>query len=249
MLTGFGQPVLAQPENGTLHYGRWSAFSFGVESEIKEASAWPFDGGAQQVVDSAIGKTTYTLKLTTQSINKLDLSHFLNVKIAKSASVQFPAAFQGTIPATTPFEIAVSGLTADQAVEVAIIDTKNPSYMKQVTDAPDAAGEYRVVAGKIVFDEDDAGKLVVYRYLKTYTNVDTIGVENATSYGYWQFSGILRGTRMPDDTPIFFGQISPKGSFEASLADDVPSFEMEYSVSTPAGWPLPYRIGYGLVAS
>lgn len=247
MLTGLGKILLAQPDSDTLYVGRWNAFSFGVESEIKEASAWPFEGGPQQVVDSAVGKVTYTLKLTTQSINKLDLSHFLNIKIAKSTSVLFPTANQATIPLSTAFEIAVAGLTANQEVQVAIIDNTNPSFMKQVTATP-AAGEYQVTSGKIVFDEDDAGKIVVFRYMKTYTNVDTIGVENATSYGYWQYSGILKGTKLPDDTPIFFGQVSPKGSFEAAIADDVPSFEMEYSVSTPAGWPLPYRIGFGVAA-
>lgn len=246
MLTGKGKILLAKPEDDILYIGRWSAFSFGIEKEFKEASAWPFEGGSQQVVDSEVGKTTYTLKLSTQSIDKLTLSHLLDIKIATSSSVEFPVSGEAKIPSTTPFEISVAGLTADQEVQVALLDSTNPKFMTQVTVAPAATATYQVTSGKIVFDEDDAGKSIVYRYMKAFTSVETLGVESATSYGYYFYSGILDGPRMPNKTQIVMGQIKPKGSIELAIADDVPTVEMEYSVSTPIGWKLPYRVGFGV---
>lgn len=246
MITGKGKILLAIPEDDILYIGRWSAFSFGKEVEFKEAKAWPFEGGSQQIIDSEVGSTTYTLKLTTQSVNKLDLSHLLDVKMGTSTSVNFPVSAQATIPSATPFELTVAGLTADQEVQVMLIDDIAPKFMSQVTVAPTATGTYQVTSGKIVFDEDDAGKVVVYRYSKAFTSVETLGVENATPYGYYEYSGIIEGPRMPNKSILHLGKVKLKGSFELAVADDVPSIELEYSVATPTGWKLPYRLGFGV---
>ncbi|MFB2832984.1 hypothetical protein [Floridanema evergladense] len=245
MITGKGKILLAKPEDDILYVGRWSAFSFGKEVEFKEAKAWPFSGGSQQIIDSEVGSTTYTLKLTTQSVNKLDLSHILDVKMATSTSVNFPVSMQTTVPAT-PFEVVVSGLTADQNVQVFLVDDTNPKFLEQVTTAPAAAGEYQITAGKIVFNSTEAGKTVIYRYVKAFTSVETLGVENATSYGYFEYSGIIEGPRMPSKSILHLGKIKLKGSFELAVADDVPSLELEYSIATPTGWNLPYRVGFGV---
>lgn len=248
MLTGKGKIILAKPEDDILYVGRWSAFSFGKESEFKEAKAWPFEGGSQQVVDSELGSVTYTLTLTTQSVNKLDLSHLLDTQIGQSTSVQFPVSFQGVVPASGAAEITVAGLTENQSVQVAVVSDTNPAFLTQVTAAPAAALQYQVAAGKIVFNATEAGKLVVYRYMKTFSNIETLGVENATPYGYFEYSGIIEGPRMPGKTLLHLGKIKSKGNAELAIADDVPEIEVEYSVATPEGWRQPWRVGFGLAA-
>ena len=246
MFEGLGQLVLANADK--VYVGRLNVFQLTNEIETKEATAWPFGGGALQVVDSVKSTETWTLKVGMSSFDKVDLSLIMDEYIQTTASISLPTAAQGTVPATSTYTITVTSLTVDQSVQVAVISDTNPQILTQIDNADVGtivAGEFAVSANTITFHSAQAGAVVVYRYMKSYTNVETIGAgATGTEWGQLGFSGILIGPRFPTGTKLYLPKVTRKSGFDLAVQDETTA-ELEYSVEVAAGFRKQYVIAFG----
>ena len=250
MLEGMGRLVFRtlNLNDNVAYVGRLNNFKIAEELETGEAKAFPFSGGAQTVVDSIVKSRTYTLTVGTASFDKLDLSMMMDELIQTSASVTLPTSAQGTVPSSTAYEITVSGLTANQSVQVQVISDTAPEQLEQVTSTPAAAGEYQITSGKIVFHSGDAGKTVVYTYSKAYSAVETIGVEPTFErYGIMSFSGIILGPRFTNPPKLYLPKVKRKSGYEISASDGDTQVDLEYSIETPISG-RPVQLAFGIAA-
>lgn len=246
MFKGLGQLVFANSTK--LYVGRLNVFQLTQEIETKEATAWPFSGGALQVVDSVKSTETWTLKVGMSSFDKNDLSFVLDEYIQTTASINLPFAAQTTVPSTGPYTVTVTGLTADQVVQASVISDTAPKFLEQIPTADVgtiADGEYAISANTITFDDAQAGATVAYRYMKAYTSIETIGAgATGTEYGTMGFSGILVGPRFPTGTKIYLPKVSRKSGIDLSVADETQA-ELEYSVEVATGFRKQYVLAFG----
>ncbi|MEM9452369.1 MAG: hypothetical protein AAGA75_28140, partial [Cyanobacteria bacterium P01_E01_bin.6] len=140
--------------------------------------------------------------------------------------------------------VTVTGLTADQKVIVNVTTEGQQQYLTQVTDTPDAAGEYQVTNNTITFNTGDFadGVQVTGVYFANVTTGNIIGGNSpGTAYGNVQFFGKLLNTQYTNPVQMYVKQLSIDTTFDLGLigsaGDDV---EIPITLTTPSGWNRPY---------
>jgi hypothetical protein len=151
-----------------------------------------------------------------------------------------------TIPASSPYEISIAGLTLNQTnVRCTLIDNSTgDTYMTRVADTPGAGatGQFHVVAGKVVFHSSDAGKSVLITYDKAETGLTYIGGPAAVATaGTLQFFGKMAFSDAPTDIwSIWCKEVVKNDGFE--FGSDTDNTTFSYSLNTPSDWNLPFLI-------
>jgi hypothetical protein len=225
---------------GLLHIFKPVSAQFDTKTDDIEASGFPFDESSIQILDSATIKETTTLTLSQESIDELDLQMILDQREATNTTIALPTITKVTVP-TTPFEVTIASLTLNQDVVATVLSDTEPVYLKRVTTAPAAAGEFQVTAGKLTFHSSAVGLSVVVWYTKTETALPLIGGTNPdSSYGEMSFSGILKGTRQRKR--IYLPRITRTGDRKLGVSAKVETAELQYKCLTPSGWSKPYAI-------
>lgn len=240
MLYQAGRLLFVSPDLELVHVGRLSKFSIGRKNTLVTASGFPFDVGPVQELDSASQKSEWTLKITQESIDELDLQFVLDQREATASSIVLPGSTtKVVVPSSSPYEVTVTGLTVDQEVKATVVSDTDPKYLEQVASAGSpATGQFEVTANKIAFHADQAGKTVAIYYLETLTSQLVIGGNTAiASYGVCSFKGIIKGTRTTKH--FYLPRISYLGDFELQVGDKS-EIGMEFKMLTPADWNAPY---------
>jgi hypothetical protein len=241
MLYILGQMVARTNEgaNSALHIFKPVSANLDTKTDNIEATGFPFDESEIQILDSANIKETTTLTVSQESLDELDLQMLLDQREQTTPTIALPTIVKVTVPSVTPFEVAIAGLTANQDVVATVLSDTNPIYLKRVTAAPAAIGEFQVTAGKLVFHSGAAGLSVVVWSTKTETALLVIGGTNPdTSYGEMSFSGILKGTRQRKR--LYIPRIVRTGDKKLGVSSKVETAEMQYKCLTPSGWSKPY---------
>jgi hypothetical protein len=225
---------------GLLHIFKPVSANLDTKTDDIEATGFPFDESTIQVLDSAIIKETTTLTLSQESLDELDLQMLLDQREQTATTIALPTITKVLVP-TTPFEVPIAGLLLNQDVVATVLSDTDPLYLKRVTTAPAAIGEFQVTAGKLVFHSSAVGLSVVVWYTKTETALPIIGGTNPDStYGEMSFSGILKGTRQRKR--IYVPRIVRTGDKKLGVSSKVESAELSYKCLTPSGWSKPYAI-------
>jgi hypothetical protein len=232
MLYILGQVVARtnQGLNSKLHIFKPVSATLETKTEEIEATGYPFEESVIQTLDSAIVKETTTLTLSQESVDDLDLQMILDRQKGEV-----------TVPTTTPFEVTIAGLTANQDVVASVLSDTTPEYLKRVTAAPANADEFQVVANKLIFHSGAAGLTVVGWKTKTETAIPMIGATNPdSSYGELSFSGIIKGTRSRQR--IYIPRMKRTGDKKLGVSAKVEAAEMVYKCLTPSGWTDSYAM-------
>lgn len=225
--------------------GQFFNFSYEGEAESKEAKAWV--AGRRKTVSSAVGDETYTLTLSFQYLDWLHLGFAYDEIPKTSSNVTIPIIKSATIPTSTPYEIVDADITVENSTSIKAYIPQRGSwgeagYRKRVGAAP-AAKEFQVDTAndKLVFHSSDAGAVVQYSILKTYSTIDSIGYESeADSFGKLSFLGKGYGPEFPNGIIIYLPSIT-RSSIVSMTTDDVPEFEIQFSVNVPPGKRTPHQ--------
>lgn len=229
-------------DQNIVHFGRLSKFSFSRKNEKVEAVGFPLDVNTIQTLDSAPMKSTWTLKVSQESIDKLDIQFMLDQFEFEAASIRLPMdQTKVTVPSGSPYDVTVTGLAADQEVACTVISDTSPKYLAQLIGAGTlAAGQHKVAADKITFHPSEAGKTILVMAMQTKTAIKVIGGNaDPRSYGVVSFKGIIKGTRGKNH--LYFPRCSYTGDFEIGFGDKT-EVGMEFDILTPADWSFPYAI-------
>ena len=248
MLYQAGQ-ILARTKEGdqsVLHVYKPSDFRFTSEVSEITAEGFPFDVSPIQTLDSAIARETYTLTLSQQTVDNLDLQMFMDEREQSNLKIDLPAATKVVVPDTAPYTVTVAGLSglADQDVVAMVLSDTAPVYLRRVPNATTTLldNEFKVGAADIItFDDAMAGKTVALNFLETHNNIIMQGGTNPRrQYGELSFSAIMQGTRIRKR--LYIPRIQRTSGFNVGVAGDVQTTELTYKALTPAGWSVPYAM-------
>lgn len=252
MLSGFGFPaIITRDLNATTIAQNLMfniplvTFNYEQNTDVKEALKW--QAGQQVVADSARGRQTNTLTLGYESIDWFGLQ-FAFDQLAVDTTATLPLVKQGTVPATSPYTVSDTTLTAGNAGSVKVyIDERGdwgpPGFRKSGTGTP-AVGEFVAdgTAKTLTFNAADAGAPFTYVIDTTYTDISSIGAASSPiKIGTLSFIGQLYGPRFPENVMIHFPSITRK-SDPSINTDDVPKIEIQYSANLVSGKSLPFQL-------
>jgi hypothetical protein len=162
---------------GKLWIDRFQEIVVTEDLQTREVFGYPFDNddGLLQTVEAFGTRQTYNVQVTTGSFDKYTIARTFDQQIVQSPSLQLPHAESYIVPANGQIDIA--SLVLNQQVGAFLESDTNPLQLTQSTSAP-TASTHQVVAGQVLIAPVHAGKKVILQYLKTYSNLQTIGVES-----------------------------------------------------------------------
>ncbi|HEY9826049.1 MAG TPA: hypothetical protein V6D19_11410 [Stenomitos sp.] len=200
-IKGYGN-VLTFDANNKLYVGRFSQILFQVDVATREVDGYPFNNadGALQIVDAFVTRETFNCQISTGSFDKSELARVFDQTIQRQTSIVLPVSQQLTV--ANDNTLTVSGLTVNQSVGVFQPSDTDPKQLTQITSGSPTADQYSVTANTITFHSSKANQTVIINYLKTHTNIDTIGATN-NPVGDLSFVGRLIGPRFPT-APLFY---------------------------------------------
>lgn len=213
-------------------------------SEELIARGFGFDEAPLQDLDSAENSNSWTLTLSQESVDNLDLQQILDIR-EDTVSLALPVVKKVAIPAAPgPYTVTETGLTVDQDVVATILSDTGPLYLERIASAGTvASGQFEVTANTLTFHADQAEESAVIMYLAAAASTLMIGgTTPAASYGEMSFYGILKGTRIRKK--FYAPRIKRSAASEKTLgvSGQVTAAEMAYKVLTPSGWPAPFAI-------
>ena len=230
---------------GELHPMYLGSFSLAEEKETQDAEGYPVNDIAPlQILDTVDVRSTWTLTCSLQSVDNLDINEWIfGQRPGTISSISIPQTGAGTVPASSPYTLTVTGLTVDQAVDVTVLNDVDPgkTYLTQIASAgTPSSGEFEVTANTMTFHSSAAGKAVVYYYMHTVTNLVSVGGSNTLDpVEEFEMIGKYKTTRTGVRN-IWL----PRCKFNAGVTFDpqADSFERELKVLVPTalGWKVPY---------
>jgi hypothetical protein len=234
--------------DGTLYYARPSAITISSETTQLEALGFPAGDAANtiQVLDSAVGIERYTLTLSQQSINDMDLQVLLDARSQAATSFTVPRVKIVTVPASTPYTVTLTEMSsalADADVSAVVADESTPQPLTRVAAAGSPTnGQFTVSAAKLItFNSAQAGKTVFLYFFETVATGKVIGGSQLRNqFGSMEFLGILKGTRI--HKKFWLPSISRVSGINLGVTGNVETAELEYRINTPTGYNFPMLI-------
>jgi hypothetical protein len=242
MMNLFGRLQYSSPGLGVTFIGAPTEMSLEASATKEEASGFPFGAvGTLQTLDSAAGKTSWVLSMKQSSIDTTALEFILNQKRQAIASMVVPTSQDYVV--TTGATLTVTGLTADQPVNITVLTDSGNSFLKQVIgSATPAAGEFKVTANTITFHTSLAtGSVLGLYYTETKTNLQAIGGSAPIAqFGNMSCTFVIGGTRM-DNQRFWMPRVAHDGNIKIGLGVSGEQ-EIKFDCSVPTGFNLPYMV-------
>jgi hypothetical protein len=218
-------------------------FEITGESEKKESKK--FVDGKLVTAGTALGSTTFTMKIGIEAINWLAIQFAFGELAGTTASIALPELRYGTVPTATPYEVADADIT-DDLIQVSI-NAKGawgePRPLTKITGAgAPTTGQFKVdtTAKKLIFNAAEAGAPFVYRIFKTQTALPSIGAEPVfEALSAFSFSGI--GHTDEGRVKIIIPKINRSSVPSISLSD-VTKFELEFDLLTVGSDRFPFKM-------
>lgn len=197
--------------------------------------------GKRQITGSAITQSSATMNLTFEFVDFNTLGFAYDELPSNSTAVPLPVLKSATIPATGPYTVSDADITVGTVNSVLVYNATKKVYMKKVATTP-AIGEFSVAAGAITFNAGDSGNTVQYQVLKTYSSIETIGVENnADNFGVIEFLGQLYQSDN-ERYLLHVGKLTRSGSPSISITGGLATLQISFKAAVPPGWKKSFRL-------
>ena len=119
-------------------------------------------------------------------------------KSEELATADFPVIDEEIIvPETAPYEVTLKHVPNDEGVKV--VDIHNTAFTEEETTP--APGKYTLTAGKLAFDESDAGKALFVTYYYSATNVTNFGLPKTPVRPAYQL--VITGEAQGEDGTLY----------------------------------------------
>ncbi len=208
--------------------------SVNIEGSTDEAQAQGWIDGKLRTTSSSTTTEDYTLTLQFQETDWRSLELAFGELSQETASITLPQGMVASVPMTSPYEVAIAGLTGSSEVQV-VVQGSGASQLEPTTD-------YTVATDKITFQAEHAGKGVYINYFKTFTSIKTIGAgATATGLSEFEFYAKLYGPNFANGVLFYAPKVSLI-SLPSYETGDVSEWEMQFRMANPPGARKPYRL-------
>lgn len=195
---------------------------------------------------SAITAETFSLNLTYQFNDWVNLQLLFGELASTESNVSLPVAKAQEVPATGPYVITDTDITTLTAGTVCVTDVTNGELLNIVTSGTPNPGEVDVdgTTNELTFNAAQAGITVEYVVDKAYTSIEAIGVADDVDFlSNLAFTGLIAST--PDGVEgyqIIINQLERITTPTITLAGDVAEITIEYRCIVPAGKRKPFEL-------
>jgi hypothetical protein len=232
-----------------------SIASFELTFEDQNIEAKALIGGKRQIVAAAISESIATLKLTFEYLDWNTIGLAYDELPSMSTNVTLPQIRSKIAVSPTPgdeaeiadTDLPASILNADDYL--VYVSSRGPAYdrkyLKVISTADGgtiAAVDPNTVlidntAKKLILDPIYNGAIIQYTIPKTYTSIETFGVESEyDSYGDLIFQGIVAGTEFgKSGMGIVIPKLSRISSPGLTVNGDLATMEVEFRASVLPG--------------
>lgn len=234
-------------------YTRPIAVSFSSEVEILEASGFPASDSTNRiaVLDSEVVKETWTLNLSQESLDTLDIQRNLDARVAVGAAAKtVPGVKIITVPSVSPYTVTLTEMSSSAAnadVSATILSDLTPATLQRILSAGTvAAGQFKVNASKELEFHSSAAGLQVMVFFQQTTGTSKIigGSEVRGAYTDLEFIGRLSGPRVPTGLNIWCPRISRISGASLGVSASIEAVELQYRINTPTGFNFPMLLWF-----
>lgn len=218
--------------------------TFELSTDTTFAEAMCQKDGIMQTVAGAISGETFTLSLTYQFNDWINLQLLFGELASTESGVDLPVAKAAEVP--TGLVITDTDIDAGSAASVIVTNVTDGVLMEVVGVAPAAINEVQVdgTTGELTFFTGMAGKTVEYVVDVTYTSIEAIGVASDVDLlTNLSFTGLIAST--PDGTDgyqIIVDKLERQTTPTITLAGDVAEITIEYRCLALPGKRKPFRL-------
>lgn len=220
-----------------------SIASFELVFEDNNIEAKALIDGKRQIVAAAISESIATLTLTFEYMDWQTLGLAFDEVTGTSSGITLPQ-FKSKIAVADvdSADIVDAGVTVGMVVGEDILvyvaskgSWGDRKYLK--------AADVDVVAGKLKLPIIYDGAVIQYSIPKTYTSIETIGVEaNYDKYGKLMFQGVVSGTEFgKKGMGIIVPELSRISTPQLTVNGDLAEMSVEFRASVPVGQRTPYQ--------
>ena len=217
-----------------------------VESEVSQGYV-PFNTGVLQTLATIKTSSQWNLTYSGEFFNTQSERFMMWGIPDGTSSTLFPkiSTSTQTVPAT-PHSVSVSGLTADQSVDVTLInDDGSITYLTQVdSSGTPSAGEFIVEADTITFNAAEEGASFAYYYQEALSAASVAGADTSVDeYAEFEIIAAYKLTTTPNGKirRIWWPNCSFEGGGIGSMGGaDALERSIVASVPTALGWNYPF---------
>lgn len=223
-----------------------SAFNATEELTSEDAKGYSqSDCSILQITDTVTRESTMTVTLGAQSIDDMEMAVLLfNTPWGETPSLMVPNIIAAKIPAATPFEVSVVGLTVNAPIDVTIVRDNVPGKqpMKKVTVAPAELDEFQVSAGKLTFHSSAANLNILIYTREEIVDKKTLGGTNPYSrFENMEVFGKLCTTRT-QSRKIWFPRCTSNTGLNFDPTGDAFTRELRASIPSELQFNYPYVV-------
>lgn len=214
-----------------LFPARPMGFSLEPNTESNNSQRW--EDGKRVTAATFLTTEEWTLTLNFQEITRAVFGMAVGERPATTASIKIPITKYATIPTTAPYTITNTAIEDGDDVYVSDVTGKAFSMQSASADVSTTYEAHASDAGVLTFNSTEAGQVICYRYLVSFTNVQTLGVESAyEAISKVGFTGVAYGNV---DVAVIQIPSMAQASKSTISFDDVSEFELSYNLSVATG--------------
>ncbi len=246
LLTGLGRPDFTLIQGLFPKFLHVEPLAFSISGDSKKEESFKFVDGLRKRAGSKIIEELYMLKVEIEAASWTAIQFALGKASTNVPSINLPEVRYANIPTAGNTEIVDPDLGAALGVQVFVTESGtwgDEGALSVLATGNPAAGQFKVDqdSNKIIFNAAQAGATVAYRLIKTFTNLDAIGVDRvAQALTQFSFSGLSY-----TDSGEFYKIIIPKMNRAkvVSLAlGEKTKFEIEFDLAVAAGQTSEYQM-------
>ncbi|MEM8602838.1 MAG: hypothetical protein AAGF24_03245 [Cyanobacteria bacterium P01_H01_bin.121] len=190
LVNGLGRlhlEALDLPEPKYIHV---EPIEFSLDGEAQEVESEKYVDFEKVIAGARRSGRKFTLSMNIQAVTWPTLQLALGEIAGVTPNIALPEIRYGNIPPGAPYEVSNSEITTID-VQATVVTEGDEIMLDKASGTPNA-GQFEVDVGsppgKLIFNSAQAGKRVAYRIFKPYTNLESIGEEEAyqilTNFGF-----------------------------------------------------------------
>lgn len=245
LVSGFGQFDLTNTNSSLPEFWFVEPIAFKITGDSQKIESRKYVKGLNKRAGSKIGRIDYTMAITIEAASYSALQIALGIKSAK-VNADLPELRNQFVPSTGAAEITDADIGAALGVQAFVAEAGvwgDERPLTLLATGTPADGQFKVDAtnNKLVFAAAQAGAPIVYRLIKTYTAIDSIGADaTAKQLTRFSFSGLGY-----TDTGEFYKVVAPKLNLAKVPSFDfgeVTKLDLEYDLSVATGYSSEFQL-------
>lgn len=248
IIVGVGQVGFTN-KAGVREFWRTRPMKIELAPENTDVQAKAFEDGKIITTGVALLESNWTAKLMVQDVGFRELVFGLGMKAALSQNIEVEGTKSAVIDGAgevVDAELVVGVPPAFTSVGKVFVTAPSDEVAYQaITAGAPTATQFKVEAGKLVFNASQAGKRVAYQITSQIAGpIGTIGFEQTVSrLGAIAFNGILKGNAGTDHSRLIIPEMVAIKEPTITVGDTPTEMELEYRlIQTEESVGIPFKL-------